>query len=68
MTNDVQTDPTTNTLESSDVRSQQNAKQTSSTSKATQNTSLASIDIGTPRPHSLINKSDPLQGILKTEA
>ena len=68
LTNDVQTDPTTNTLESSDVRSEQNANQTSSTSKATQNTSLASIDIGTPHPHSLINKSDPLQGILKTEA
>ena len=40
LTNDVQTNPTTNTLESSDVRTEQNTNKSFSTSKAIQNTLL----------------------------
>ena len=39
-----------------------------STSKATQNSPSLPIDINTPHSHNLINKSDPLQSILKAEA
>ena len=45
LTNDVQTDPTTNTLESSDVRTEQNTNELLNTSKATQNTPLLPIQI-----------------------
>ena len=45
LTNDVQTDPTTNTLESSDVCTEQNTNESFLTSKATQNTPFFSIDI-----------------------
>ena len=45
LTNDVQTDPTTNTLESSDVRTEQNANKLLNISKATQNTPLLPIQI-----------------------
>lgn len=38
------------------------------TSKATQNSPSLPIDINTPHSHNLINKSDPLQSILKAEA
>ena len=41
--NDVQTDPTTNTLESSDVRTEQNASKSFNTSKATQKTHRHSL-------------------------
>ena len=68
MTNDVQTDPTTNTLGSSDVRTEQNANESFNTSKATQNMLLLPIDIETPHSHNLINKSDLLQSRLKAEA
>ena len=68
LTNDVQTDPTTNTLKSSDVRTEQNVNKSLNTSKTTQNTPLLPIDTETPRSYNLINKSDPLQSILKAEA
>ena len=68
LTNDVQTDPNTNRLESSDVRTEQNANESFNTSKATENTPLLPIHIETPHSHNLINKSDPLQSILKAEA
>ena len=68
MTNEVQTDLTTNTLESFDVRTEQNANKWLNTSKATKNTPLLYIDIETPHSHNLINKSDPLQSILKADA
>ena len=68
LTNDIQIDPTTNTLECLDVRTEQNANESFSTSKAAQNTPLLPIDIETPHSHKLINKSDPLQSILKAEA
>ena len=35
LTNDIQIDPTTNTLESSDVRTEQNANESFNTSKVT---------------------------------
>ena len=68
LTNDVQTDPTTNTLKSSDVRTEQNVNESLNTSKTTQNTPLLPIDTETPHSYNLINKSDPLQSILKAEA
>ena len=68
LTNDIQTDPTTNLLESSDVRTEKSANKSFNTSKATQNTQLLLIDIETPHSHNLINKSDTLQSILKAEA
>ena len=40
LTNDVQTDPTRNTLKSSDVRTEQNANELLNTSTVTQNTLL----------------------------
>ena len=51
LTNNVQTDPTTNTLESSDVRTEQNANESFNTSKATQNMRLLPIDIETSHSH-----------------
>ena len=67
LTNDLQTDPTTNTLERSDVRTEQNTNESFNISKATQNTPLLPIDIEIPHSHNLINKWDPLQSILKAE-
>ena len=71
LTNDVQTnddDPTTNTSETSDVRTEQNANESFNTSNSIQSTPLLTIDIETPHSHNLINKSDPLQNILRAEA
>ena len=56
LTNDLQTDPTTNTLERSDVRTEQNTNESFNISKATQNTPLLPIDIEIPHSHNLINK------------
>ena len=61
-------DPITNTLESSNVRTEQNANESFNTSKVTQNTPLLPFDTETPHSHNLINKFDPLQGIFKAEA
>ena len=68
LTNDVQTDPTTNTLESSDVRPEQNANELFNASKTILNTPLLPIDIETPHSYNLINKSDLLQSTIKAEA
>ena len=59
LTNDLQTDPTTNTLESSDERTEQNANESFNTPKGTPNASLFPVDTETPHSHNLINKGDP---------
>ena len=68
MTNDVQTDPTTNTLESSDVHTEQNANESCNISMVTQNMLLLPVGTETPHSHKLINKSDLPESILKAEA
>ena len=68
LTNDVQTDPTTNTLESSDVHTEQNANESFNISMVTQNMLLLPVGTETPPSHKLINKSDLPESILKAEA
>ena len=67
LTNDVQTDPTTNTLESSDVHTEQNPNESFNISMVTQNMLLLPTGTETPHLHNLISKSDLLESILKVE-